>query len=149
MTTLPTITVPVTGIPDIECHGSATLTPAQVSIRYERRQQPRVTVSGPTRYGADEPCEGTFDFSGCTCRKWLADLVERHRPAGYRSWEHAECDAWRIVDGRYINVDDAPDPHRDLVAALKAALDDSGECEVMRCTLTQALAAAAASVPEG
>ncbi|MGQ5576756.1 hypothetical protein [Streptomyces sp. ECR3.8] len=136
------ITVPVTGISDVVCHGGAVLTPDSVIIRYSRRDQPRVTVTGPTRYAdAGESEEGAFNFGFCTCRKWLAAIVEHHRPAGYRTWDHGEASAWEVICGRWINTEEAPDPHRDPAAAIKAALADVGDCEVLRHVLTQALAA--------
>lgn len=137
-------TVTVSGIDDIACHGGAILTPASVTIRYDRRQTPDVQVSGPTRYGTGPNTESTWAtwcFYTCTCRTWLAELVEHHRPKGHRTWEHYEHSAWEIVVGLWINTDDAPDPHRDYAAALKAALADAGDCNVMQSTLRQALAA--------
>lgn len=136
-----TITVPVTNIDDIVCLGGAALTPASVRIRYDRSHQPDVTVSGPTRQAGRDTAWATFGFHDCTCRTWLTDLVEHHRPKGFRIWEHAEVDAWRIAVGLWINVFAAPDPHRDLAAALKFALVDAEGCEPARDTLTQALAA--------
>lgn len=134
-----TIAVPVTGIDDIECLGGATLTPTTVTIRYDRCQQPDVTVSGPTRQIGCETTQATFGFSGCTCRAWLADLVEHHRPKGFRVWEHGEVDVWRTVVGLWINISDAPDPHRNVAAALEFALADTKGCAVAQHELKQAL----------
>jgi hypothetical protein len=141
-----TITVPVTGIDDIECLGGATLRPATVTIRYDHRRQPDVTISGPTRQAGCETVQATFGFSSCTCRTWLADLVEHHRPKGFRAWEHTEADTWRTVVGLWINISDAPDPHRNLAAALEFALADTEGCAVAQHELTQALAVETARV---
>lgn len=141
-----TVTIPASDIDDITCHGGTILTPTTVTIRYDRRQQPHITIAGPTRKTPDaDPVEHTLDFSACTCRTWLTKLVEHHRPKGFRTWEHAEWNAWEILTGQWINTEGAPDPRRDYTAALKFALADYGDCKIMRRTLTQALTATTVS----
>ncbi|MFJ8345050.1 hypothetical protein ACIQ9J_01475 [Streptomyces sp. NPDC094153] len=141
------VTVPVSGIEEVACYGGAILTPTSVRIRYRRRQPPDVRVSGPTRFRHSthsDPTSVAWCFSGCTCHPWLTDLVECHRPKGFHGWPHCEVDVWRTLVGRWINTDDAPDPHRDYFGAVRAAIAalDAPHCVVLESALRNALPAA-------
>lgn len=133
-TPAPRILAAISGIDAITCHGYATLTPASVEIRYHRHDSPTVRVSGPTSWPGSEPVWAAWDFGGCTCRTWLTDIVETHRPKGFSTWHHQDIDTWRVIAGRRVNVPGAPDP-RDPAGALKAALDEAGDCEALRSAL--------------